>query len=162
MKFLVVLGLFLASQLALAKGLSNQTKRFLGEKDFFKLSSFFNSKDSARLRALTLREINRSPASIEEAQRIVKDSYAPENLTYINSLLKIERTAHSLGLEFTPETVIALQFSLIGELNEELAALSDKIKVIEDRGNIRDINIKELARQSTGGTGSIYDLVGQR
>ena len=101
MKFLVILGLFLASQAVLAKGLSNQTKNLLKNPDFFKLSLVFNSRDSASLRALTLREINRSPALIE-------DGSAPENLTYLNSLLYIEKAAHSLGLEFTPETFMAL------------------------------------------------------
>ena len=124
MKFLVILVLFLASQAVLAKGLSQRTQRVLEEGSLFDFKWLLNGA-LHRVESVALREINSSPEFFEEAFRIVEANHEPNKSIYLKNLLEIERKTHSLGLDFTVETIALSVLITNGELTPFLSEIRE-------------------------------------
>lgn len=125
MKFLLVLGLFLAQQTVFAGGSLSQSTRFLLKSGhIFELELMHAGKPVAgryrkfldtRNRLLALSKINSSPALIEEAQNLVEATHGADKVVHLNSLLGLVSTADSLGIELNLSTAPVVMAAMFGK-----------------------------------------------
>ena len=142
MKFLIILSLFLASQVVLANGsLSSATRYYLKSGKILKVPQYKEA------RVESLKEINSSPTLLEEARNLVEAEHGAESLTLLENILKAQEVADALDIELDANVFAVAQ--IINYLNKDTnftTNLTTKQDLAESLALLKNIlKVQEMA-----------------